>query len=1706
MGKISYINSPESDFSLGIDARSAENQIAPGFVQDLVNADIVQRRIRKRRGYQGYAGNIPFRVVSTEYKQSTSEVCFTLDSAVTLDTIRSSPVVVYGRSSVFESGDGPFTDTDSAHYYTEFTVPTRKEFLAPSGTLSIPGTEHGLATSNLFTSVLESLSTSDRSYQGIEQNSITIDNTSFDVDIGYTTYADRQIFTVFSNKSTVTGSSYVHTAAAVGTGSQTISIPAATHSLSNFSIVSQMYMLSGGTRVQANPDSFEVDSSGNVTIGLTNDTGSSQTYYVLLSAAPIANVVTGSVGSESTGTVEITDLTTPWLFYNIYLEQTPGGIRELVKAESIEYDDTTQVATLTFVNMAAVARNFIVYYEPGDIRSNQLCVTDASVTTDGTDYRPQLTIWGLDHTEVYSNRTDREGWTTHIDSYRRSGEQRLIAGLGGNLFSARTYSECAVYLLPQQYPSLSARTSAPRTLGPLFWDTTDSPARSRGYITGTASGTNLASVTSVIYNTGTGLTEYTLSIPNMAILDSSGSPTALSAVISTMAGLEDYATFSGMSYARHVGTFRIVTATSGVDEIVLAVENNGVSSNDYNDTGCSGLCGVFTDQITWTSTPTFIPGDNLSSDALSNFLCTIVSPSDTTTSVIDGVVSILTIAAGVLFVGGRVSSVIPLREAYPTATASVTNIVRGDMLSYSGIDRQVRVLHVNADSNRSLSISAADGVASAVMGSGDTSSLSVGQSVALVGGVYSGTVEITAIPDAATFEFATTETSPDTSTLIGKTIQIDESLDWEDTAGDTTVFTCEERWIPIEAPDDSYDLTPSTYIRHLDTDSPDIQQFLRSTMVVDTLYGTNGRDEVQKFDGTNIYRSGIIPWQAGLLLSQDTSGATIVTSLRSISYSARSAGEGKLTITAATSGSLPVGASVRLSGSTKTYTINSYVDDGTVFYVTMDRALDAGVSASGTIAEIGTYRYYHRLNAVDANSNIIASAVTGYQDHVVELTGNAAVLHKVVGLPAWDNYDYDRLELEIYRTKINQAAPFYKITTLPMDFDNTQGYLSYRDSFADIDLSELDVVNTALKGVELGTSWSDPLRAKYITSIGNRLILANLRDYPQLDIQIVAPASIANADFAGDSLLFRRDNTDTGTATDMVNRVRYEWINGFTGDVSSPAVGSDVFTFDTSVATAAVPGDWIYLTYATVATSGRDLTYCGWYQIAACTATSVTISIAGAASASSYPDKYVIATDPTDVPVLLGVDGSLGMVNGDSFDLFDAMRRMSMAISATMRMVDVSITGMESFTPWIVSRGGNDVSRAGRLLVRQPRSDATTVEVVPTFSGYQLFVNSVGRSTGDNISASTRIYPSRLIASYENYPEIFDNPTSILDSDSDSAIDVNSADGQEITGVIPFFGEAAFTAAQQAAILVVFKSNSIYLVDLNQKAQGQNAVQRIETEGLGCTAPYSIAVTKKGVMFANESGIYCLRRDQSIQYVGKYMERKWTERVDLSMLETAHGHHYGIGRAYKLSIPLTETAETSGYNEPTEAYVYNHTGEDEGRLGAWCRYDNHPAIGWANLGASAYFATTSGRVFILRNTNTEQDFRDDNAAIGMVLQTRASDFGNSGIRKSVDGLLIHYRVGATSTGTSVAYALDLESEYSATSPVTITRSSSGSGVSDVIYKNIVSIRHSLSRRRCVYISAQISNTALDESVEIAGIDYRVGGLSNHGTLSAADTE
>jgi len=858
----------------------------------------------------------------------------------------------------------------------------------------------------------------------------------------------------------------------------------------------------------------------------------------------------------------------------------------------------------------------------------------------------------------------------------------------------------------------------------------------------------------------------------------------------------------------------------------------------------------------------------------------------------------------------------------------------------------------------------------------------------------------------------------------------------------------------------------------------------------------------------------------------------------------------------------------------------------------------------------------------------------------------------------------------VYRTlwstgSSGEVPVFYRIATQACTFRTNNGYIDITDTLSNDTLTDVDPVVSVLSPDTVPAGWDEPARAKYITSAGNRLVLANIQDWPTLAVSYLTSAAVPANDFAGQKFLFRRSTSDTGVTTDVVNRFGYELRLASQGIDCHPALSGGAGQFKVvlnSLPSGLTAGDWVYLyhqnptqgwtgtftaatndtftvtstagvaglavndliyfsapatgslpttstgllsttkgyyiktigtntftiseTYGgptvdiTVAgaggatSAGSILEYCGWWQINSVDVPNLTVTIKDINSNITttplqFPDRALFASDPTDVPVLIDTDGNMGQANGNGpVPYNNILRRVGMAINATMRVVDTTLSNYAAFKPWIIARSESDTQ--SQLIVKQPRAEVETptLQIIYAANNYTTYVNgskvgaytvTTGSGTGVSIvnvgttinfpasgsftldgsgvvyaytgttgtsltgispsvtytngqiiipaptPALTTRYPSRLLVSYNNYPEIFDNPYTVNDDLSDSAIDINSSDGQEITGVIPFFGESAFGAALQSGVIVVFKQNSIYLVDLAEKKSGRNPVQRLETQGLGCTAPYSIAPTKDGIAFANDSGIYVLRRNQRIEYLGRFVERLWQNSVDRNSLDLVQGHHYNVGRQYKLSVPLSSES-LPAYAENSEVYVYNHTNEGAEEIGGWGRYTNHPATGWANLFQDAFYATVNGSVQRLRAEGIPEDYRDGNSAIEAVLTTRAIDFGQAGIRKVVSHVVVNYRTGGTSEATTVAVSPDLHTDFDTTTAFTIVNYPANDGISSLAGQDIRTIRHSLTRRRCVYMTVRISNNGLDNDLEIAGMSFVVSGLNSKGIVQAASTK
>lgn len=1688
-----YTTVTHRDISRGIDARSAENRIPDGYSEDLQNVETnSEGHLVKRKGYQGHCGYVPLRVSSLGYtKDSTNNICFTLDSSVDLSTVRSTPLVAFGKLSESKS-EGDYTDTDSAHYYPSFTVDKTKTLSAPSGTLTIPATEHGLSVDTLFVGIAESTSATNNSNSQLLVDAVRVDQGTFDVDIDYTVASDTEVYVYVADKSAVGGDVYVHPT----TASTSISITAATHNLDNSNIIPKVFEDDSGDWREVTPDTFTVTPAGDVTVTFS----SSASYRVILSAAPVTQFSNGTLAAGETRTINILNAGGDFPFVGAYEELTLGGDRELIIPDSIELDDSTDTLSVTLTNSRATSVNFEFYYEFAALALNVLKVTGDTLPTIAayTEDTPQITLWGISHSGLYP--TSAKGGHVHeIDSYRREGEERVVAGLGGVLHSARTFAEVGTtYLLPQRFPNLRGRVATDFDVAPLFQATGSSTARTNGKITADGAGDGFVEVTSATYDAASGYVDYELSLPSKAILDGSGSPTTLGAVIFTAAPTQDWVDIQCMNHSRLNGRFKIITATDGVgDTITLRVDNPDVSSGDWDEADAGGIAGIFTDRVTLLATSQFLPDDRISGDTVPADRLFTVEASDGTTLQLAGVDQPTEMPSGLRVYATRTTDTIQLRT--DLNVVSVTNFVAGDMVQVSNLERQLRVKYINPNANIALSLTGDGDTATATLGSGTTAFLSVGQSVIITGSSeYQGAQTVTAILSTTAFQFASASTATTTATLQGNTVQFDESLEIMDDAANTTAYTTACRWIPVEAPSTSSDLVPPTRVRYWDALGPDAQPTTRSTMVNDNMYFVNGQDEVMKFDGTSLYRAGLFRWQPQLFAQVDTTTGSIVPDPTPINYTAVDAGAKKFTVDF--TADLVAGDRLQDTDTGEFYTVNRVDADSDAIFI--EETPTAATGGTDQLTRVAVYHYYFRLNAVDANNNIVASAVTGADDFLVELGTAGQIKMRLVGMPAWDIYDYDRLEVEVYRTKANDALNYFKIRTVTMPFNAGSGYIDVTDGLSDFALTTEDVVNIGLLGAELGTTWEQPPRAKYLTSAANRMILANLRDYPQLNITMRLQdqdAALTAAELAGNRWLFRRDNTDTATTTSMGTRAAYEWVD--TGGAVMLTPAAHLTNNAGASFTVASPGhslevgDWVYLYHAAEGTV-NNLTYAGWWQIASRTAgVDFTINFThddSFAPSAADVDRYVTATLPADIPVLVGTDGNLNMNNGnvasagDTFE-FQAMLRLANAINASMRVTDTSVSGQGSFDPWLVAEAGSEFT-AGQIRVRQPKVVATSLEVLlPALTEADLFVNGLRRAASTEVGASTSVGASRILVSFENYPEIFDNPGAVLPSDSRSVIDVNSADGQEITGVIPFYGSATFGAGQNEGVVVVFKTNSVYIVDILSKS-----VQKLETQGLGCTAPFSISVTDRGIMFVNESGIYRLNRDMSISYVGSRAERLWLSTVNRDQISEVTGHHFAVGRQFKLSVPVNSDATNS------QVLVYDHTREGrEQEFGAWSRFTNHPATGWTNLRADAYFGTTDGQVFGVRRAGDVTDYRDDGDAVdNMVILYKALDFGTSGRRKVAASIVSHFRSEFPMKSTTLETALDLTTQFTDAGTMALALDETTDGMGDVGQPKVRAIKSSLLGRRFVYLQLRYQNSAKDEPVELAGVDFRIAGLGD----------
>jgi hypothetical protein len=259
-------------------------------------------------------------------------------------------------------------------------------------------------------------------------------------------------------------------------------------------------------------------------------------------------------------------------------------------------------------------------------------------------------------------------------------------------------------------------------------------------------------------------------------------------------------------------------------------------------------------------------------------------------------------------------------------------------------------------------------------------------------------------------------------------------------------------------------------------------------------------------------------------------------------------------------------------------------------------------------------------------------------------------------------------------------------------------------------------------------------------------------------------------------------------------------------------------------------------------------------------------------------------------------------------------------------------------------------------------------------------------------------------------------------------------------------------------------------------------------------------------MFANESGIYKLTRQLTVEPIGQFVDRIWREEVDATQLALAQGHHFGVGRQYKLSVPLQDATNNS------DVLVYEHTRESRGVPGAWGRYTNHEVTGWANLLDQEFFATIHGRVCTRSNTATKWDYSDRGTAIVARVDLRPNDLGIPNIRKRLLHLSVHFRtpqeqgLNITQKNTNVYMATDLGEDFYECNAYESQGLYAKTGISDLGLLKGETIRFSVPTSKAIQFQTRLENDGLYETLQFSGITYRVSAMSTKGTKEAQDTK
>ena len=152
-------------------------------------------------------------------------------------------------------GDFP-NNSDTIKYYSGYASDVRKVVLTGTNNLVIPESEHNISSKYIFTGISESIAETELDNSVIVPEVVAIDGGTNEITITNinNTGSPFTSYVYFSDKSAVTGSVYHSLGNTIPDGgTTTVTVPAATHQLTNNNILIKTFITSGGDL----PDFFD---------------------------------------------------------------------------------------------------------------------------------------------------------------------------------------------------------------------------------------------------------------------------------------------------------------------------------------------------------------------------------------------------------------------------------------------------------------------------------------------------------------------------------------------------------------------------------------------------------------------------------------------------------------------------------------------------------------------------------------------------------------------------------------------------------------------------------------------------------------------------------------------------------------------------------------------------------------------------------------------------------------------------------------------------------------------------------------------------------------------------------------------------------------------------------------------------------------------------------------------------------------------------------------------------------------------------------------------------------------------------------------------------------------------------------------------------------------------------------------------------------